>query len=90
MKTKTVVNSALASVFALGVMGLADNAFAAKEGSEKCYGVVKAGMNDCGAADKSHSCSGQATKDGDPNEWVYVPQGTCEKLVGGSVEPPQG
>lgn len=42
-------------------------------------------MNDCGALDKSHSCAGQAPTDNDPNEWVYVPEGTCTKIVGGEI-----
>ena len=41
-----------------------------KDGQEKCYGVVKAGMNGCGAADKSHSCAGMAKADGGAAEWV--------------------
>lgn len=85
MQTKTVINSALAGVFALGMLTAAGNAVAADAEKEKCYGVVKAGKNDCGAP--GHSCAGQATKDGDPQEWVYLPSGTCEKLVGGSLEP---
>jgi len=52
------------------------------ESWEKCAGVSKAGMNDCGALDGSHQCGGKATKDNDPNEWVYVPKGTCEKIGG--------
>ena len=52
---------------------------------EKCTGVSKAGMNDCGATDGKHKCAGQATADDAPNEWVYVPEGTCTKLTGGSV-----
>ena len=52
---------------------------------EKCYGVVKAKMNDCETA--RHSCAGQARVDGDPTEWVKVPAGTCAKLVGGSTTP---
>ena len=52
---------------------------------EKCTGVAKAGMNDCGATDGAHNCAGQAPKDGMDTEWVYVPEGTCEKLVGGAV-----
>lgn len=52
---------------------------------EKCAGVSQKGMNDCGSLDGKHSCSGQATKDNDPNEWVYVPKGTCEKLTRGKV-----
>ena len=49
---------------------------------EKCAGVAKAGKNDCGALDGSHQCGGESTRDNDPNEWVYVPKGTCEKLGG--------
>jgi len=54
-----------------------------KKGNEKCYGVAKAGKNDCGSADGSHACAGAAKKDNDPNEWVYVPKGLCDKLAGG-------
>ena len=49
---------------------------------EKCSGVSRAGKNDCGALDKSHACGMKATKDKDPNEWVYTPEGTCAKLGG--------
>lgn len=52
---------------------------------EKCYGVVKAGQNDCGDLKGVHSCAGQAKVDNDPNEWVYLPKGTCEKLANGKV-----
>jgi len=75
--TDLVLHSAIASLLALGVSG---TALAAKEGMEKCAGIVRAGMNDCGTA--KHSCAGQATKNGDKEEWVYLPQGTCDKIVG--------
>ena len=52
---------------------------------EKCAGIAKAGMNDCGALDGSHSCAGQAREDNMETEWVYVPRGTCEKITGGKV-----
>lgn len=55
----------------------------AMAGTEKCYGVAKAGKNDCAGA--SHSCQGQGKKDSDANEWVKVPKGTCERIVGGSL-----
>ena len=42
-------------------------------------------MNDCGALDGKHQCAGQATVDSDPQEWVYTPEGTCTKIVGGTV-----
>jgi len=83
MKTKTVVNAALTGVLALGVLS-AGTVLAADADKEKCYGVVKAGKNDC--AGSGHSCAGQATKSGDSNDWVYLPKGTCEKLVSGSLK----
>jgi len=52
---------------------------------EKCAGIAKKGKNDCGSTDSRHKCSGKAEKDSDPTEWVYVPQGTCDKIVGGKV-----
>jgi len=52
---------------------------------EKCGGIAKQGKNDCGALNGKHGCSGMASADNDPNEWVYVPQGTCAKIVGGKV-----
>ena len=62
-------------------------AFAADEGmaaaTEKCYGVAKAGKNDCAGA--AHSCQGQGKMDADGKEWVKLPKGTCERLVGGSL-----
>ena len=83
MKDKQIVmNTALASVIALGLGVAAQNASAAKAGFEKCAGVVKAGMNDCGTS--KHACAGQATADNDPEEWIYVPAGTCEKIAGGT------
>ena len=58
----------------------------AKKKMEKCYGVVKSEKNDCGDKLGKHSCAGQATMDGDKNEWVYVPKGLCNKLVGGELD----
>jgi uncharacterized membrane protein len=79
--TNFIVHSAVAGLLALGLTS--GSALAAKEGMEKCGGIVKAGQNDCGTA--THSCAAQATKNGAKDEWVYVPAGTCEKIVGGSV-----
>jgi len=53
---------------------------------EKCYGVVKAGQNDCFFA--GNSCAGTSTADRDPAAWIYTPKGTCERIVGGTREPP--
>ncbi len=81
---KMITKSALASMIAVGVMAASTDAFAGKPGFEKCQGIAKAGMNDCGTS--KHSCAGQAAKDGDAEEWVYVPEGTCSKIVNGKVK----
>ena len=54
---------------------------------EKCYGVARAGHNDCFFA--SNSCAGTSTQDDDPRAWIYVPQGTCTKISRGTLEPPK-
>ena len=51
---------------------------------EKCYGVAKAGMNDCKAGEGT-TCQGTSTEDGQANAWILTPEGLCEKLVGGSL-----
>ncbi len=85
MNNKRTLQTLLAGAIAVTAMGAAGDAFAGKEGFEKCYGIAKAGHNDCGAFDKSHSCAGQASVDGSNLEWIYVPDGTCNKIVGGSL-----
>lgn len=69
-----------------GVAAAAGTAQAADAPKDKCYGIAKAGANDCASTTGSHSCAGQAKKDMDPNEWKYVAKGTCEQ-VGGSLTP---
>lgn len=88
MVSKKTLNTLLASAVALTVAGgVSTSAHAMKSGKEKCYGVVKAGHNDCGNAAKTHSCAGQSTVDADGGEWLALPTGVCEKLAGGSLEP---
>ncbi|HEX4044040.1 MAG TPA: DUF2282 domain-containing protein [Gammaproteobacteria bacterium] len=53
------------------------------KGFEKCYGISKAGKNDC--ASGSGACAGQAKADGAKNAWLGLPKGTCERIVGGST-----
>ena len=53
-----------------------------KVSKEKCFGIAKAGQNDCAAINGSHSCAGESKKDMDANEWKYVAKGTCEKMGG--------
>lgn len=86
MKDKTrLMNAALSGVVALGLgVAAANTASAAKPGFEKCAGIAKAGMNDCGTS--VHACAGQAKVDNDAEEWIYVPAGTCAKIAGGTLK----
>ena len=81
-KNNLFITAALSSVIILA----STSAFAAKPGFEKCAGIVKAGMNDCGTS--GHNCSGQAAKDNDSQEWIYVPEGTCKKIAGSTLKAP--
>lgn len=72
-----------AAIVGLTAVGVAP-VNAAEEGKEKCYGIAKAGQNDCANASGTHSCAGQAKTDNAPGEWKYTPKGTCEKS-GGSL-----
>ena len=87
--TTSQIASAVAAAVTLGTVGVA---FAADEPhpapvptfkSEKCYGIVKAGNNDCQTA--SSSCAGTSRRDAQKDAWVYVPAGVCAKIVGGST-----
>jgi uncharacterized membrane protein len=83
MNQRRIVSSALASVLALGLLGQATAQDMAKPGAkEKCFGVAKAGQNDCANLSGSHSCAGQAKVDNAPDEWKYVAKGTCKDMKG--------
>ena len=49
---------------------------------EKCFGVAKAGRNDCASLNGTHSCAGQATRDNSPVDWKNVAKGTCKQSGG--------
>lgn len=84
MEKQKMLSVAIGSLLTLG---LASQAMAAdkKIEMEKCFGVAKAGMNDCGSKKAGHSCAGQATKNSDANDFIAVPKGTCSKIAGGTV-----
>ena len=86
MKT-TLITSAMAAAISFAAAGAAFAGPAATPGfeHEKCYGIAKAGKNDCQTA--THSCAGTATKDAQGDSWIYVPAGTCDKIAGGSAQP---
>jgi len=81
-----LIQSAVAGLLALGIVAASGSAAAADDAKEKCFGVAKAGQNDCGSNKSKHSCAGQSKADNDPSDFKYVPKGTCEKM-GGSMKP---
>jgi uncharacterized membrane protein len=83
MNHRLAISTALASVLALGVLG---TAAAQDKAKEKCYGIAKAGQNDCANLAGTHSCAGQSKVDNDPGEWKYVAKGTCKDMKGMSAE----
>jgi uncharacterized membrane protein len=83
MNTKTaIISTAVTSLLAFGVLSMSAQA-ADDANTEKCYGVAKAGKNDCAA--NGHACAGQAKTNADGKEWIKVPTGTCARIVGGST-----
>ena len=88
MKRKTLLTAAAAIGVVAAPLYLANAQTPAptpKFKSEKCYGVVKSGNNDCQTM--SSSCAGTARRDRQPDAWVYVPEGVCAKISGGNLKP---
>ncbi len=77
MKTTLTIAAALSTALLLGAAAQAQGTI------EKCYGVAKAGKNDCQTA--SSSCAGTSKKDAQADSWISVPKGTCEKISGGRL-----
>ncbi|HEY4293748.1 DUF2282 domain-containing protein [Luteibacter sp.] len=71
----------LALTLAALVTGVAhaDDKQGAKPAMEKCWGVSKAGQNDC-AAGPGTTCAGTAKADYQKNAWKLVPAGTCTSI----------
>jgi len=76
--TRVAIASALAAALALPAA-----TSQAQGNMEKCYGIAKAGKNDCQTA--KSSCAGTSKKDAQADAWVSVPKGACEKIVGGKL-----
>ena len=88
-KRQALIAAALATVCAASVGSATAAASASAAGDkEKCFGVAKAGQNDCASSNGSHSCAGQAKADMAATEWKYVAKGTCEK-AGGKLSAPK-
>lgn len=86
-KRHALLATALATACIAGI-GAAHAASDVAGEKEKCFGIAKAGQNDCASANGSHSCAGQSKQDKHPGDWKFVAKGTCEK-VGGKLAAPK-
>ncbi len=77
MKTTLTIAAALSAALLLA------GQVQAQDPSEKCFGVSKAGKNDCQTA--TSSCAGTSKKDAQADAWLNVPKGVCGKISGGSL-----
>ncbi|MBL6785390.1 MAG: DUF2282 domain-containing protein [Rickettsiales bacterium] len=89
MSTTSKVLKSLSIITAAASVTVASTqiANAGKKDMEKCYGVVKAGQNDCASSDGAHSCAGGAKSDSLGTEWILLPKGTCDRITNGSTKP---
>jgi len=83
MNQRAMIAATAASLMSLALASVP--AHAAEE-KEKCFGIAKAGQNDCASAFGTHSCAGQGKVDMDKAEWKYVAKGTCKSLSGLSID----
>mgnify|MGYP006212984077 CR=1 FL=1 len=79
-----MITTAAASLMSLAM--LTSPAMAQDAAKEKCFGIAKAGQNDCANLAGTHSCAGQAKMDMDKGDWKYVPAGTCKQMGGLSAD----
>lgn len=82
MNQRAMIAAAAASLISLSFA--AAPAVAAEK--EKCFGIAKAGQNDCASHAGTHSCAGQSKVDNDKAEWKYVAKGTCKQMKGLSMD----
>ena len=87
MNRRLIITSALAAAIAVPALLTAQKPVEAPSWkAEKCYGIAKAGKNDC-ASTGANSCGGSSKISGDKKAWIYVPAGYCERIVGASLTP---
>jgi uncharacterized membrane protein len=85
MKKQVFVASAMAAALSFALQASAQPAPKPKFEAEKCFGIAKAGKNDCQTANSS--CAGTSKRDAQGDAWVYMPKGSCDRVVNGSLMP---
>lgn len=79
MKQTLAVTALAFAALTTGAAMAQDKGDAMKGATEKCYGVAKAGQNDC-AAGPGTTCAGTSKADYQGNAWKMVPKGTCATI----------
>lgn len=84
-KMDKLIMTAITSIFAMTAIGAgaANKGSATQQQTEKCYGIVKAGLNDCATA--KASCAGSSTENNQPDAYLFLPKGACAKITGASL-----
>ncbi len=82
MNQRAMIAATALAVMSMGLMAVP----AAAQEKEKCYGIAKAGQNDCANLSGTHSCAGQSKVDMGKDEWKYVAKGTCKDMKGMSMD----
>lgn len=82
MNQRAMIAATAAAVMSLSMVAMP----AAAQEKEKCFGIAKAGQNDCANISGTHSCAGQSKVDMDKSEWKYVAKGTCKDMKGLSMD----
>ena len=86
MNQRAMIAAAAASLMSLALV----SAPVAAQEKEKCYGIAKAGQNDCANLSGTHSCAGQSKVSDNKDEWKYVAKGTCKTMKGMSMDEAKG
>jgi len=80
---QNLLSTAISGLLVAGGLIATQPVGAADNDREQCAGVVRAGMNDC--ATSRNACHGHVQSDADSEAWIYLPKGTCDRIVGARV-----
>ncbi|MFI4938260.1 MAG: DUF2282 domain-containing protein [Candidatus Berkiellales bacterium] len=84
----SIIHAAIKTALTISLVNLSHAAIAhEKHGMEKCYGIAKAGKNDC--TSDLRSCAGTAKEDRQANAFINIPKGVCRKITRGQLKPPK-
>jgi uncharacterized membrane protein len=80
MSKKAATSAALVAGAISAAVAMSVSVQPAHAAKMKCYGVAKAGQNDC-AAGPGTTCAGTSKVDFQGNAWKYVETDSCDSIV---------